>query len=426
MAKFLGITYARAERFRIAEPVAFKEHPTEGQSHGAPHFQMQFGPNAAILPGGSDDCLHLDIWTPTQAQGGKPVLIWLYGGGFEGGSTAGFDAQLLSDEQDVVVVVVNYRVGMLGFGYLPGQLPSNLGLRDVICAIEWVQNYVDKFGGDRSNITLIGESAGGFLATAATASKSLNASDFKLIAMSGAASRLVLVEDIETMTSNWLTKLGVKTIDQTKTLPIKEMLSAQREIIPRDFGLRNGARVNALGVVLDSELSDGVLLDHPFKVLSKSISKVFLTTVQREMASMRRYTADTFAPSSKQEFIDEIISFAQSIKRGIDIANMYLNRFADLGDAREQVLSDFIYRLPAARLAKVRTMQTWHVDFEPEVAAGHGSDVFLLFPKTDQQKALGANFRAQVGGFAHSGVVPDEPRADLDWELAVWQGVERI
>ena len=426
MAKFLGIRYAQADRFQIAEPLQFAGVPSQEGEHGPHHFQMGFGPSAPVNPGGSDDCLHLDVWTPPGSPGKKPVLVWIYGGGFEGGSTRAFNAELLSVDQDVLVVVINYRVGFLGFGYLPGELPTNLGLRDVITAIKWVAENIEAFGGDRSNITLIGESAGGFLATAAAASRELNEMDFNLIAMSGAASRLVLIEDIERLTRKWLAELGSTSVADTLSIPIETLLSAQRDVIPRDFGLRNGARVNALGVVLDNQISDGVLSRHPFQTLTDSISRVLLTTVQREMSTMRRYMPDNFEKISREDLAAEVSSFAQSAKRGLEITDQYLAVHPDCADAREQILSDFIYRLPAARLARARKQKTWSIDFPPEIAAGHGSDVVLLFPNSPEQAKLGQKFRRQVGLFAHQGNPGQPDEVNFDWLIETWQGVERI
>ncbi|KAJ5604443.1 alpha/beta-hydrolase [Penicillium lagena] len=112
----------------------------------------------------SEDCLTLNVWA--KPHGGptlKPVMIWIYGGGFTSGSTANpaYNGARLVDSKDVVVVSINYRVGIFGF---PGfdKLPSlNLGLLDQRLAVEWVRNNIAHFGGDPDRITLFGQSAGG-------------------------------------------------------------------------------------------------------------------------------------------------------------------------------------------------------------------------------------------------------------------------
>ena len=116
----------------------------------------------------SEDCLFLNIWTPGLDQRKRPVMVWIHGGGFEGG-TAGtpmHDGASLARRGDVVVVTINYRLGTLGFLNLNevtnGRIPStgNEGLLDQIKALEWVQNNIDRFGGDPNKVTLFGESAG--------------------------------------------------------------------------------------------------------------------------------------------------------------------------------------------------------------------------------------------------------------------------
>ncbi|MEL0048969.1 MAG: carboxylesterase family protein, partial [Gammaproteobacteria bacterium] len=116
----------------------------------------------------SEDCLFLNVWSPGLDQRKRPVMVWIHGGGFEGG-TAGtpmHDGASLARRGDVVVVTINYRLGTLGFLNLNeatnGRIPStgNEGLLDQIKALEWVQNNIDRFGGDPNKVTLFGESAG--------------------------------------------------------------------------------------------------------------------------------------------------------------------------------------------------------------------------------------------------------------------------
>lgn len=110
----------------------------------------------------SEDCLKLSIWTPAADGVRRPVAVWLHGGGFTtgGGSSPWYDGSRLSQEGDIVVVNVTYRLGALGFLYSPGVSPGNLGLRDQLAALEWVRKYISYFGGDPQNITLMGQSAG--------------------------------------------------------------------------------------------------------------------------------------------------------------------------------------------------------------------------------------------------------------------------
>jgi len=130
---------------------------------------------AGEVPGGStdEDCLHLNVTTPDGAGPARPrpVIVWLHGGGFTTGAGSSYDAHRMATRGDVVVVTVNYRLGALGFlahNGLPGS--GTFGLADQQAALRWVRAEIGAFGGDAHNVTLAGESAGGYSVCAQLAS----------------------------------------------------------------------------------------------------------------------------------------------------------------------------------------------------------------------------------------------------------------
>ncbi|MGA7156093.1 MAG: carboxylesterase family protein [Acidobacteriaceae bacterium] len=147
-------------------------------------------------PGPSEDCLTLNIWTPAHAhRGSLPVMVWIYGGGFVTGGTseARQDGQYLA-HHDVVIVSMNYRLGIFGFFALPGltaesphHASGNYGLLDQAAALAWVSRNISNFGGDPHNITLFGESAGSFSVSSQMASPLSIKFLAKAIGESGAA-----------------------------------------------------------------------------------------------------------------------------------------------------------------------------------------------------------------------------------------------
>jgi para-nitrobenzyl esterase len=124
--------------------------------------------NAVIPP--SEDCLYLDVWTPAKRAGEKlPVMVWIYGGGFQAGSSSNpqFDGEGLA-AKGVVRVQMNYRLGIFGFlshpdldKESPHGVSGNYGLLDQIAALQWVQRNIAAFGGDPRRVTIFGQSAGG-------------------------------------------------------------------------------------------------------------------------------------------------------------------------------------------------------------------------------------------------------------------------
>ena len=171
IARFLGIPYAAppfgALRFERPRPHQPWRDEFDASAYGASPPQTLLGAGLSKLMRGvlieGDDILNLNIWTPENAAEGSdlPVIFWIYGGAL----TRGCNALPLYDgsafaRDGVVFVGINYRVGVEGFAELEGA-PDNRGLADCIAALEWVRDEIAGFGGDRSNITIIGQSAGG-------------------------------------------------------------------------------------------------------------------------------------------------------------------------------------------------------------------------------------------------------------------------
>ncbi|MFJ1647912.1 carboxylesterase/lipase family protein [Streptomyces sp. NPDC088258] len=170
VAVFRGIPYAAApvgpHRFR--PPAA--PPPWDGVREAA-----VFGPTApknpypppldGLLPDpevAGDGCLNLNVWTPDPGGAGLPVMVWIHGGSLRYGSSAveTYDGAAFARD-GVVLVSVNYRLGIEGFGLFP-DAPANLGLRDQLAALAWVRRNVAAFGGDPGLVTVFGESAGAF------------------------------------------------------------------------------------------------------------------------------------------------------------------------------------------------------------------------------------------------------------------------
>jgi para-nitrobenzyl esterase len=172
---FKGIPYAAppvgALRWQPPQPVTPWEDAVACTEFGPacpqPAMFEGFSLSAGVT---AEDCLNLNVWSPAESAGQKlPVMVWIHGGSFETGSGAMqiYDGGNLAAE-GVVVVTINYRLGPLGFLSHPALsadadsgVSGNYGLLDQIAALQWVQRNIAGFGGDPSNVTVFGESAGG-------------------------------------------------------------------------------------------------------------------------------------------------------------------------------------------------------------------------------------------------------------------------
>ncbi|RIK94792.1 MAG: carboxylesterase [Proteobacteria bacterium] len=181
---WLGIPYAQPPvgelRWRAPQPPAPSNDKHEALAFGpiCPQIASPFGgvydvPQGSVA--GDEDCLYLNVYAPAMTgsdaqDAGLPVMVWIHGGGNSVGHASFYDGGRLAQEQDVVVVTLNYRLGPLGWlrhpalrgaGTSADDQSGNFGTLDLVRALEWVRENVAGFGGDPANVTVFGESAGG-------------------------------------------------------------------------------------------------------------------------------------------------------------------------------------------------------------------------------------------------------------------------
>ncbi len=187
--------------------------------------------------GQSEDCLFLNVWTPAESAGSKlPVMVWIHGGGFLGGASSEQrqDGTFLS-QQGVVVVSMNYRLGIFGFFVHPELVAEsgrnaagNYGLLDIVASLQWVRDNVAAFGGDPGNVTIFGESAGSFAVSDLMASPLAKGLFHKAIGESGGAfSKTGLAfETIAAREEKDSKFVGVQTLAQLRALPAQKLIDA--------------------------------------------------------------------------------------------------------------------------------------------------------------------------------------------------------
>ena len=191
-----------------------------------------------------EDCLYLNVWKAAEPSAGKkPVMVWIYGGGFETGGTVDpqYDCyNFITENPDVIVVTVAYRLAAYGFmrlSHLPdgADYPDaqNLGIMDQMMGLKWVHENIAAFGGDPDNVTIFGESAGGSSCTLIALVKGSHQYFKRVITQSGTPVMTRSKEDSIVWTNEVMEELGCKTVaDLQKVAP--EVLT---ETVGRLFGI---------------------------------------------------------------------------------------------------------------------------------------------------------------------------------------------
>ncbi|HWM65148.1 MAG TPA: carboxylesterase family protein, partial [Steroidobacteraceae bacterium] len=214
---FLGLRYAKPPtgvlRFTPPQPCeswtgvyeATKLPPFAVQPPEPPLVPIVINGRPQLQGRQSEDCLFLNIYTPAADQRKRPVLVWIHGGGYTVGSANEYDGGILAAQGDVVVVCINYRLGVFGFTDFSG-LDKGLagsasnGFRDQIEALRWVRNNIADYGGDPAHVTIFGESAGGGSVLALLAAPSAEGLFHRAIAHSPGGSRTPPPDDIPKLT----------------------------------------------------------------------------------------------------------------------------------------------------------------------------------------------------------------------------------
>lgn len=189
--QFSGIPYASPPigdlRFRPPQPVEKWIKPRyvdDSELTICPQIIL-----GSLLPRSNEDCLYLNVHVPSNGSDLFPVMVWTHGGGFMSGdgTPSSFGPQYFMD-LEVLIVTINYRLGPLGYLSLGTEdIPGNMGQHDQVAALQWVQNNIESFGGDKDRVTLFGQSAGAFASTYHLYSPMSQGLFHRIIAQSGVA-----------------------------------------------------------------------------------------------------------------------------------------------------------------------------------------------------------------------------------------------
>jgi para-nitrobenzyl esterase len=255
------------------------------------------------VPAEGEDCLVLNVFTPALGNGrGRPVMVWLHGGGFSygSGSDAILDGTNLARAGDVVVVTINHRLGVFGYTYLgeAGEaefaLSGAAGMLDIIAALAWVRDNIDRFGGDPNLVTIFGQSGGGRKVATLMSMPGAKGLFHRAIIESGAVLRLVAKDDAVKNADLLLAELGLQKtqIRELQNVPMARLLAADGAIAAK-------VPVREPGQTANSPTVDGVAIPrHPWDpdapALSSSIP-LMIGYARTEETLYDRPTLETLA-----------------------------------------------------------------------------------------------------------------------------------
>ena len=281
---FKGVPYGTAKRFMAAmKPAPWTGvRETMEWGHEAPQ-----GPHTEIPEVAStipktvigEDCQALNVWT-NSLTGKRPVMVWLHGGGFTSGNGCYtmYDGANLARKRDVVAVTLNHRLNAFGYMYLGGiggekyATSGNLGMMDIVLALQWVRDNISKFGGDPNNVMIYGQSGGAGKVSTLLAMPAAKGLFHRASIQSGAALRGQSIEAANKSAAAFMSKVGAKTVDEMAAMPMDRIVAA---------AITSGGGVNFSPVLDGTTLLDG-RFDPAAPAMSSDIP-ILIGTVEYEV-----------------------------------------------------------------------------------------------------------------------------------------------
>jgi len=234
--------------------------------------------------------LLLNVWTPACDDAARPVMVWIHGGAFVTGSGSGafYRGHHLVSRGDVVVVTINYRLGALGFLAHPDLRDEetgssgNWGLLDQVAALQWVQANITNFGGDPTNVTIFGESAGSMSVSCLVGSPRTQGLFRRAIAQSGGPN--AVSADVARTAAERLCEIaGVPDVAGLRGLDVAQLLAAQVQLSAE-------ATERGTGMALAPSVDDGLLPEHPLTAIRNGVAAGKELLVGTNLHEMKLWT----------------------------------------------------------------------------------------------------------------------------------------
>ena len=437
--QFLGVRYAQAGRFEMPE----KPAPWTGIRDAC-----EYGYCAPDIMGGepwgwfltprrkyftSEDCQYLNIWTKHLHDGARrPVMVWIHGGGFFGGSgidLEAYDGEALAGDGDVVAITLNHRLNLYGFLNLSeyGEEfwnSGNLGIADLVAALQWIHDNIGEFGGDPDNVTIMGQSGGGGKILCLMQTPAADGLYQKVIIQSGVLSEEEHDSSKE-LAEGMLRELGItrESIQKIRTVPQEALCRAAWEASGKVLGIPQPA---AWGPTINAYYL-GSCFTHGFREETAGIPILIGSNL---------FELDGRSPEGHKENLTEEEKEAIVAQRtgGLaqDVMRAFRKAYPDMSDAYAG-MTDTRFRIPTIHYCQRRIQAAtapvfnyvfaYESRFHGGVILGHGGELPFMFGNADRHPAMyqGENSeklqRQMEGGwiaFAYSGN-PNHP------ELPIWK-----
>jgi para-nitrobenzyl esterase len=450
--RFLGIPYAASptgpRRFQPPAPPVPWDGVRECRAFGpTPPKPPYAAPFDELLPEpdiAGDDWLNLNVWTPSLT-GAAPVMVWIHGGAFSNGNSAVpmYDGHTFARD-GVVLVSINYRLGIEGFALLP-DAPPNRGLLDQVAALEWVRDNIAAFGGDPANVTIFGESAGAMSVMTLLGMPRARGLFHRVIAESGAAqvgadpadARLVTGE-LSAMLGAEATAASLAAIDPDKLIvaqaAVRDAMAAAPD--PARYGASIVAHSMAFVPVLDGD----ILPVHPLAALAAGQGGDVPLLAGTNTEEFRLF----FVPPGLAAIVTDESLPGFTAALGVDpaVTGRYrANRpGANAGDVLCALITDRFFRVPAfaaaeARLAAAGPAPTYLYEFgwpSPVLGLGaaHAVEIPFVFDNlTAGADLLGPDAPAKLAADMHATWIRFASTGDPGWQpfdasypVMIWDG----
>lgn len=301
----------------------------------------------------SEDCLKLNIWTPSIMDGSKrPVLVWLHGGGFSSGNGIeqdGYNGENLSRKGDIVFVSLNHRLGAFGFSDLSGTgkenyaYSGNVGMLDIVAALEWVRDNIANFGGDPGNVTIMGQSGGGAKVCVLCNMPSAKGLFHKAVALSGSSLK-GMDQKISRKIGEYIFKeasLSFDEVDKLQEMPWKDYLKLADKALSKYREENRGDSIMRFGY---APVADGVsLTSGDFFAESEGLSS--------DVPMIISSTFHEWSMSRNNPEMEEI-----SAEKAIEMLKGPIGFGGNLGEKSEEIYHAYAKIFPKAKPIEIMTL----------------------------------------------------------------------